>query len=210
MIKYFVRTTEDRVLDESFSQIDYELLVDKEHNSGKAFLEQLQYISTLDCDAVILEDDIILCNNFKERIEKVISEHPSDIINFFTDPMKYFDSQYSIDFIYNQCTYYPKGIIGNIPKIIIKRHFQNKSQEVMMKRYLSSTCSKHYRYRPCLVQHIDKGSLMNHNVNFCRRSPYFIDYLDELGIDYKDANTPENKIKLTNLMKEKFKDIDKN
>lgn len=208
MIKYFVRTTGERVLNESFSQIDYELLIDYNHNSGKAFLEQLQYISTLDCDAVILEDDIILCKNFKKRIEKAISEHPNEIINFFTDPMKYFDSQYSIDFIYNQCTYYPKSIIGNIHRVIIKRHFQNKSQEVMMKRYLSSTCSKHYRYRPCLVQHIDNGSLMNHNVNFCRRSPYFIDYLEELGITYKKAYTEENKIKLIDLMKEKFKDID--
>lgn len=31
MLKYYVRTTGERVLDESYNQIKYELLIDKEH-----------------------------------------------------------------------------------------------------------------------------------------------------------------------------------
>ena len=42
-----------------------------------------------------------------------------------------------------------------------------------------------------------------------RRGIYFKDYLDELGIKIEDAWTKENRDKLTNLMKEKFKDAQK-
>ena len=58
-------------------------------------------------------------------------------------------------------------------------------------------------YRPCLVQHIDYNSLIS-NCNK-RRSPYFIDYLEELNITYEEARTEENRQKLINLMNEKFK-----
>ena len=83
MIKYYVRTTNDRVLDESYNQVDYKLLVDTEYNARKSFVEQLEKLAKNKSDVVILEDDLILCKNFKERIEQVISEHPDTLINFF-------------------------------------------------------------------------------------------------------------------------------
>lgn len=207
MIKYFVRTTEERTLDKSFSQIDYELLIDRNHNSGKAFIEQLLEIN--DYDAVLMEDDIILCKDFKNKIEKVISEHPNDVINFFTMPMQYLNEQYTSSFVYNQCTYFPKGIAKKIHDLAMRFMPNNRSQEQIMKRCLCLLRTKHYIYRPCLVQHIDNGSLMGNHVMFCRRSPYFIDYLDELGMTYEEANVLENRRKLIALMKEKFKEIDK-
>ena len=62
-MKYYVRTTLDRKLDKTYSQIDYEFLVDKEHKPIDSFIKQLEIIS--EYDAVLLEDDLILCNNFK-------------------------------------------------------------------------------------------------------------------------------------------------
>ena len=56
-MRYYIRTTGERTIDESFSQIKYELLVDKEHNARKSFVEQLEYLATLDEDVVLLEDD---------------------------------------------------------------------------------------------------------------------------------------------------------
>ncbi len=205
MIKYFVRTTGERVLDDSFSQIEYELLVDTEGHCGKAFLKQLEYVK--DYDAVLLEDDIILCKNFKERIEKVISEHPNDVINFFTLPTWYFKTRKLSDFSYNQCTYFPKGSADKLLPYADKGE-PLKSAEKYMKRMLKLSKTLHIQYRPCLVQHLDNGSLMNHNCKFSRRSPYFVDYLEELGISYEDAVKVENQVKLRNLMKEKFKEID--
>lgn len=208
MIRYFVRTTGKRKLDSSYSQIEYELLIDNEGNCGKAFLKQLEYVN--DFDAVLLEDDLILCNNFKNRIEQVISKHSNDIINFFTIPEEYLKSDYLKSFCYNQCTYFPKGIAKKIIEAFNSYGYNPYSAEKIMKKALKKLQMKHYVYRPCLVQHLDDGSLMNHNLSYKRRSPYFIEYLDELGISYEEAKIKENKEKLMSLMEEKFKDIDKN
>ena len=63
-------------------------------------------------------------------------------------------------------------------------------------------------YRPCLIQHKDNKSLMGNDNKFpykiLRCTPYFVDYLDELGIPYEDSY--KHKQELLNLMKEKFKD----
>lgn len=205
MIKYFVRTTGERTLDESFSQIEYELLIDTEHKCGTAFLKQLEIIN--DYDAVLMEDDIILCKDFKNRIEEVISKYPNDIINFFTVPTIYFQTYKTQNFSYNQCTYFPKGIAKKLLSVYNPR-FHKESAEFLLNNMLCVTKIKHIKYRPCLVQHIDEGSLMNHNYGWYRRSPFFIDYLDELGVTYEDAKKLEIKAKLTTLMRSKFKKIE--
>lgn len=208
-IKYFIRTTGERILDESISRElgeDYTLLIDTEHNSARAFFKQLLEIN--DYDAVLMEDDIILCKDFKNRIEEVIKERPSEVINFFTNPCGYFRPKHEYFFCYNQCTFYPKGFSKILHDKIVECRLDYGRQELMVRTALIKLRKRHFVYRPCLVQHIDNGSLMGHNVNFCRRSPYFIDYLDELGITYEEASSKSNKDKLINLMKEKFKNID--
>ena len=198
MIKYFVRTTGERALDESFSQIDYELLLDTEHKPVKSFIEQLEYLGNLDCDAVLLEDDLILCKDFKNRIEEAISNYSNKIINFFTYPQKYFKTDESRLFMFNQCTYYPKGISKSIATEM-KKITNCKQYDVMEDVALNKLRLTHIRYRPCLVQHIDNGSLIG-NTSVNRNTPYFIDYLDELGMSYEDAIKTENKEKLMALM----------
>ena len=61
MIKYYIRTTGERCLDDTFSQIEYEYLYDREHKKGEVFAQQLLEISGN--DVVLLEDDIILCKD---------------------------------------------------------------------------------------------------------------------------------------------------
>lgn len=208
MIKYFVRTTDERQLDSSYSQIEYELLIDTEHNCGKAFLKQLEYVN--DYDAVLLEDDCVLCKDFKKRIEEVISKHPNDIINFFTLPYEWRREGYTLPrkFCYNQCTYFPKGISKQIVDAFLKTNTETNSAERIMKVALKKLKLNHYVYIPFLVQHLDNDSIMNHKKFYKRRSPFFIDYLDELGITYEEARTGENKNKLIRLLQEKFKEID--
>ena len=55
MLKFYVRTTLERQLDSSYSQIEYELLVDTEHKPIESFIDQLEQIS--EYDSVLLEDD---------------------------------------------------------------------------------------------------------------------------------------------------------
>ena len=199
-MKYYVRTTGDRELDSSYSQIEYTLLIDKEHKPVESFIDQLELISSEDC--VLLEDDCILCNNFKEEIEKVISEHPSDIINFYTNPSNYFTSHYSQSFMFNQCTYYPKGI-GK--ELAIEMKFLFGKYKYCGYDTLEGNAIRNldlcvYNYRPCLVQHLDGYSLITKSkaLNNYRMTPYFKDYLDKYKLDYNNHNEV---LKFRNVLK---------
>lgn len=58
----------------------------------------------------------------------------------------------------------------------------------------------HIVYRPSLVQHMDGRSIIQNKIPVLNRETiYFEDYLNELGIDYKDAYTLENRSKLNRL-----------
>ena len=208
MIKYFIRTTLERRLDDSVGRElgdDYTLLIDTEHKPIESFIEQLSIIS--EYDSVLLEDDVILCKNFKQRIEDVISKYKDKLINFFTFPIDYFTSHITFyEFRYNQCTYYPKGIsklIANEMKNLICRKY-NFEYDVLEGFAIKNLKLVYLVYRPCLVQHNDIKSLIQNNFNIKRITPYFIDYLEELNISYEDAYKPENKEKLIALMKSKF------
>ena len=208
MIKYFIRTTGERKLDESISRElgeEYTLLVDTEHKPIMSFIKQLEQISKY--DAVLLEDDVILCKNFKQRIEEVINKNKDKLINFFTNPNSWFKTKENIGcFSFNQCTYYPKGISKLLAeKIITFKNWDKIGYDLLMNKALVNLNISHIQYRPCLVQHIDIKSLLPFHHFKPRRCIYFIDYLEELGISYEDAWTKENKQKLINLMKEKFK-----
>lgn len=203
MIRYFVRTTGQRILDDSYSQIEYELLIDNNGHSGKAFLAQLSIINEYDC--VVLEDDLILCRGFKDKIEAVIKEHKDKIINFFTSPLGYFKSRESRIFSYNQCTYFPKGMGGKIYEAVKIFPTLQHCQERIMREGLLRLGLTFFQYRPCLVQHLDTDSLMGHKMEYPRRSPYFEDYLNDLNIPYGEANTASNRAKLREYMEEQFK-----
>ena len=196
-MKYFVRTTNERQLDASYNQIEYEALVDLNHQPVESFINQLEEISKY--DSVLLEDDLVLCKDFKTRIENVIEQYHDSIINFFTQPNIYFKTRRSYVFNYNQCTYYPKGLGKQLAKIM--REIDLKAgYDTLLHIALKKLNITHIQYRPCLVQHIDKKSLItNRCKSYSRQTIYFIDYLDELGIPYDEANTKDVKQKLEEL-----------
>jgi len=197
-IQYFVRTTEDREFD---YDLDYEILVDTEHKAVDSFIEALYYIS--DFDAVLLEDDLVLCKNFKEEIEKVIMQYPDKIINFFSGPRKYYSTHFSDFFDYNQCTYYPKAITKKLADemtILHSKYPKARSYNFLETKALVNLGISHLVYRPTLVQHKDVKSILNDGAELKRITPYFKDYIDELGIAYEDAFKLENKKRLDEMV----------
>ena len=190
-IKYVVRTIPERKLDKTYSQINFELFIDKKHNAWESFVEALEKYA--DYDLVLLEDDCILCRNFKQRIEDVIAKFPHNIINFYTLPQSYFTTRFSDHFNYNQCTYFPKGSTKEIIKIMKQDRDINRekysyersyeSYEISLREALKKLKIAHLQYRPCLVQHNDHNSTLSLSRE-ARITPYFIDYLDDLGLEY--------------------------
>lgn len=194
-MKYYVRTTGDR----QFSyDINYETLVDTERKPIKSFIDQLKYIS--DNDAVLLEDDLILCKDFQNRIEEVIKQYPNMVINFFDDPFRFYltEERPGIKFRQNQCTYYPKGLAKQIADKMeeIWPKYPNEKQYDFLQSYAMDELGMSYiSYRPCLVQHKHMDSIINPKLGL-RSTLYFIDYIDEIGVDYKDVPIWENNLKL--------------
>lgn len=195
-IKFFVRTTGERKFD---YDIEFELLVDKRHDPVGSFIRQLKIISGW--DAVLLEDDLVLCKDFKEIIENIINDYPNSVINFFTMPNIYFSTHFDCRFSSNQCTYYPRGIALKIALEMeeVRKILPNAQYDILQRTAMERLGLVHLIYRPCLVQHLDNDSFINNAIGL-RRSIYFKDYLDYLDIEYEDAFTYENKKKLTELM----------
>lgn len=199
MVKYFVRTTGEREFDYN---LEYETVLDTEHQPIKSFIRSLHLMN--DSDSVLLEDDLVLCKNFKEEIEKVIAQYPNYVINFFTRPNDYFTTHFAESFSYNQCTYYPKGISGIIAQDI-EEHINEytKYYGPAVNKALTRLGMPHLIYRPCLVQHIDgKSILCKGDTYYNRNTIYFKDYLDRLGIDMLQAYSRENDSKLFKMLEE--------
>ena len=187
MIKYFVRTTNERQLHVSYYQIDYELLVDKEHKPVESFISQIKMLAKLNEDIVILEDDLILCRNFSTKIEEIIKLYKDKIITFFYQPKDYIHTGKLVRFIWHQCVYYPKQIVKQLAENIEQIYEHSKLVHYDMLVFLTLKYTvEYYTYRPCLVQHLDFNTLIQDRT-YRRNTPYFIDYLDDLNIPYENA-----------------------
>lgn len=183
------------------------MLIDKEHKLREIFINQLESISNT--DVVLMEDDIILCRDFKNKIENIIEKHPDEIINFYTKPFDYYVDEYKYC-VFNQCTYFPKRVLKGIVEFYNNhKHYINLklTPEDYVRIYINNR--KVYSPRPCLVQHIDNKSILDkHPVPVPRRTPYFIDYLEDLGISYEEAGTEENTERLKDYMNKQFENIE--
>ena len=196
-MKYYVRTTGERQFN---YDINYETLVDTEHKPIKSFINQLKYISN--DDSILLEDDLILCKNFKERIEEIIAQYPNSIINFYDSPYNFYftEQRRGIKYRFNQCTYYPKGVSKLIADKMeeIWPRYQNIKQYDFLQAYAMDELGMSYiSYRPCLVQHLNGRSIIGNSENVS--TLFFIDYIEELGIDYKDVIQFKNNINLQKI-----------
>ena len=207
MIRYFIRTTLERTLDKSIKEElgdDYILLVDLEHKPIESFINQLETIA--EYDSVLIEDDAILCKDFRTRIEEVIENNSDKVINFWSQPYSYFKTHKAILFSSNVCTYYPRGLGKRLAHLMREHINDYKEYDYIESKCLGIMNKEHLIHRPCLVQHKHNSSLMGNDnhpyfADCLRATPYFIDYLDELGINYEDAYKKENKEKLMTLMR---------
>ena len=207
-MNYFVRTTNDRTLDKSYNQIPYKLIIDKDYQPIDSFIKALYQIN--DEDSFLLEDDLILCENFIENANKAIDAYPGRIINFFQSPSLYIPIMETYKIQFNQCTFYPKGIPKQIADIMINEPrmdgLKRNMYSLIEKTALEKLNIKVVQYRPSIVQHLDNSTLLFDTPPVgWRRNMYFVDYLNELGITYDIAK--DYRHELRKIMERHFKDI---
>lgn len=134
--------------------------------------------------AVVLEDDVLLCKNFKERLELIVLEKGFDkVINFFEKPKVKLETAYigGSNFLWMQCVYFPPGLPGRFEKYydeFRKRRptkWRGNSVDMFVSYVLVKEKIKYWRIRPTLVQHLPFDTAIGRARPKNRQTRYFID-----------------------------------
>lgn len=174
-MRIFVLTNNIRKLDKSYNQIIYTLYIDVSNNKYWCYLDLLKEIKDIKEDVLILEDDLILCQDFLNHIEPIINQYKGSIINFFWQPLRTIKKT-TIEkkgFCYTQCVYYPEGMINKFYKDLQKSNF---AYDKNIRQALEKNNISFVNVRPHYVQHIGDESLIYPGL-YARRSSQFIDDL---------------------------------
>lgn len=167
----YVLTNGVRTLHKSYEQLKYNIYLDVSNNPHKCYLDLLRTVRHSD-DVLILEDDLILCDNFLKHIEPIINEYKDNIINFFWQPLRRINRT-TIEkkgFCYTQCVYYPKGMIDKFYDDLQEPNF---SYARNIKQALEKNNIPFVNVRPHYIQHIGDESLIWPGL-CVRRSKQFI------------------------------------
>lgn len=133
------------------------ILVDCEHDAMANFLRAMNYTEK---PCVHLEDDIILCDNFYEKINEIIRNNPNDVIQFFS--MRKDDLTIGTrwingsKYLMNQCFYLPKGM-GKEVAVFRKEHYVDYGiggTDCLLRDYLAFNRIKYLNIVPNLVDHM--------------------------------------------------------
>lgn len=177
-MKIIVRKMPEMVLDKSFKQIEgmYETCY-----NGKAMETFMKSIElSVEDDCLNMEDDIILCKDFLNEVNKVIEKHPNKVISFFT--LKNVEETKEMSgrtFCMNQCVYMPKWFNKLLKEyynvwIKSKRGIENPTgYDYMMADLLSKVKENYILSIPCLVQHIEMKSRINSKRSSKRQTKRF-------------------------------------
>ena len=177
-MKIIVRKMPDMVLNNSFNQIEgiYETCFNG--NAMETFMKSIDMSQDEDC--LNLEDDIILCDNFIDEINRAVKAFPNKVITFFTlKNVKETSQMAGKTFCMNQCVYMPKWFNRLLKKYYPKwiRTERGKANptgyDYMMGDLLSMLGEKYVLYVPCLVQHMEMKSRINPKRSSKRQTKMF-------------------------------------
>ena len=178
---YVVRAVESRkpFVDEILKQIPEAIVhYDYGGDAMKSYLYVCEHI-VAGRPAVLLEDDIILTSNFKEKIEKVISKYPDMLINFFSLSKIHTESrlQNGRQYCSSLCEYFPLGFSKKV--VDAYEHWPLRDKEPNAYDYLVGYAwgyrNKYIEWCPNLVQHRECKSVINPRRSSKRQSITFME-----------------------------------
>lgn len=112
---------------------------------------------------IILEDDIILCENWRERVEQVIAAHPGQICQFFSmeseESARRLGSRECLGsgFIANLCVYLPAGyaeeLLAHSYVFVEENPKDATANDFVIRDWLKRRKEKYWLEVPSLVQH---------------------------------------------------------
>lgn len=129
--------------------------------------------------AVLLEDDIILTSNFKEKIEAVIERYPKILINFFSLSKKNVTPHFKKgrEYCMNQCEYFPEGF--SLKVVEAYERWEGKKENPTAYDFLVGYAwggnMPYLVWCPSLVQHRRVKSIINPKRSSSRQSITFVE-----------------------------------
>lgn len=165
-MKYIVRNAGGRNIDHLKAQIPNLIVIQNEESGMAAFVEAM--LEAGDEAALHLEDDIILCPDFVNKVEEIVSKHEDDVIQFFS--MRKDDltigTRYipGYRFMMNQCFYLPSGMSKALAeyKTTWKRIEEHPTgYDILMADYFKERGIRYLNIVPNLVDHVECKSIIN-------------------------------------------------
>lgn len=193
-MRYIIRTVDfatDRLknVEEIKKQIpEAEVDVDTIHDCYKSLFRACDMIS--ETGGVVLEDDVVLCRNFKARVEPIIQEKGvNNVISFFEKPRVKLETKFCAggEFLWSQCVYFPPKFNELLHKhwerfqIVEPRLARDMHYDVYIRYVLKQEKMKYWRIRPTYVQHLDFDSAISPR-SHKRQTYYFIDDVEDRAL----------------------------
>lgn len=179
---YVVRAVRERkaFVDEILKQIPDAIVYwdDVFHDAMKSYLYVCEHIIKGQ-PAVLLEDDIVLTSNFRQKAESVIAEYPKILINFFSLSRKYTKPHFKKgrEYCMNQCEYFPEGF--SLKVVEAYKNWEGKKDNPTAYDFLVGYAwggNKPYLvWCPSLVQHREGKSIINPKRSSRRQSITFVE-----------------------------------
>ena len=176
---YVVRAVESRksYVDEILKQIPEAVVYwDEFGDSRKSYLHTCKNIIG-DTPCVLMEDDIILTSNFKQKIEAVIGQYPEILINFFSLSKKFVKPHFKTgrEFGMTQCIYLPKGMGTKIVDSYESWPLKNETKSAFdwLVGYAWGYNKPYLVWCPSLVQHAKTKSVIDPRRSTKRQSITF-------------------------------------
>lgn len=138
-------------------QTGAEIVWDEKHSGLETWLKALEAMG--DAPAILLEDDVILAKNWREKIEVVIAERPQTLIRFFSnlpDDVTIGSREMPGESFYvNLCVYYPAGYARQIREWVGDRRLAGwqKLHDHVTGEWLKRRGESYWLQVPSLVQH---------------------------------------------------------
>ena len=176
---YVVRAVRERApfVREILHQVpDAIVYYDEHHDAMKSYLHVCKNIIAGQ-PAVLLEDDIILTSDFRQKAEAVIAQFPDILINFFSLSKKFIVPHFKNgrEYCMNQCEYFPEGFSMRVVESY--EHWPLKEKEPTAYDYLVGYAwgynNPYLVWCPSLVQHREVKSIINPRRSTKRQSITF-------------------------------------
>lgn len=178
---YVIQAVKERkpFVDEILKQIpDAVVYYDESGNAREAFVHICKDI-VKGQPAVMLQDDIILTSDFRNKVENVINRYPDMLINFFSLSKTLLKPHLKKgrEFCMMQCVYFPEGFSLDIVEAY--KTWDGKDKYIAAIDYLTGYAWGNNRqymvWCPSLVQHREVKSAINPRRSSKRQSVTFVE-----------------------------------